>query len=154
MFFGETQAARQDNHGNNNRQTKGCFLDWPDGKKFTRVFAPFQRECDANHERAMGVAGNIDGAQTMSWGDASLTPMLNIFITFSQDVRCNTGLIIPLCIIPHVAKHVRECFYRIDVLEMNIAHEFGFPFYNGANSREEYGRMLYYVFVSLVLLCS
>ena len=123
------------------------LTDWINGSVFKEIFAPFMEVALARNEMPLAVSANIDGADLCTWSNKSQTPMININLMLSKNIRCNLGMILPLGMIPDIVSKHRLQFHRLDIFESNIAFRFGFPAFSAHLGKVIYCRLLYYYFV-------
>lgn len=110
-------------------QPSSVIRDWTDGEFFANVYRPFLLDTD-DIEYPLALASGIDGADVLSWGSESITPMVQILLNLPPDLRCNLGLIHAVGLIPHIAKEHRQAVQRLDTFELNLMYQFGFPVLN------------------------
>lgn len=119
--------------------------DWTDGTWCGSVFKPFAEAVIAAGEYPLALSSYVDGANVLSWGQCSVTPMLQVVLNLPQAVRCHSSVLQPIGLIPQLANNIRQPFQELDAYELRLMYELSFPVFNAVTRTR--------VFVRAMLAC-
>ncbi|SPR00340.1 unnamed protein product (mitochondrion) [Plasmodiophora brassicae] len=93
--------------------------DWTDGTWCGSVFKPFAEAVIAAGEYPLALSSYVDGANVLSWGQCSVTPMLQVVLNLPQ-----------------------APFQELDAYELRLMYELSFPVFNAVTRTRVFVRAM------------